>query len=155
MPNEFPLLLRKLTRISREELGALDASLKLLGKYDGSEPLSLIISGGVKHWWWRSATKDECLTPNYFAITLFVSHAGSCGALNPTNEKLLQSSSITGLMIGNIIFLKDRYKTTQFDFKLTTEDDHTFKYGQHVYQVGFRGIFDLRTCSYYYVAKEG
>jgi hypothetical protein len=153
--------LKNLSRIKLDQLGVLKDCTAVLGKSEYGSIYKLF-NGESDNWWWRSISKKE-LTPDYYAIVLFISHIDYGRRMSiktylnfvqnsVNNSKTPVSSTICGIMIGNIVFVKDVYnnQTYKFNFDINTEDNVTIKsIGSSFDNVYFRGIFNLKNCPFY------
>lgn len=158
MHREF---LKNLSRIKPKQLGVLKNCTAVLGKSE-SGSIYRLFSNQLNNWWWRSISQKE-LTPDYFAVVLFFSHIdmGTRVSLK-TYQTMIQSkldgtktpisSTISGIMIGNIVFVKDAYddQSYEFNFEINTENNVMIKStGAISDDICFRGVFDLKTCPFY------
>ena len=141
-------------KIGKDRLGALEGTQKILGCFDGPEPLSQVISKKVANWKWKSVSQAD-ITPDYYAVTLFIKHAKAFVPAFFMKRfqlgKIDIDASIIAVMIGNIIFLKDSYPTTEMDLDIDTDDKSAITMRGNIIKGVFRGIFDFNTCSYYHV----
>jgi hypothetical protein len=154
-------ILKNLVKINSDRLGALKNTTAILCKSE-SGSIYKLLNGESNNWWWRSISGSE-ISPEYYAIVMFVSYmnAGKMVSIpqfrlliNNTisNTKTPISSTITGLLIGNILFIKDAYYDPNYklDFQIEVENNIKLKYSRLTNNVCFRGIFDIRTCCYYH-----
>ena len=153
--------LKNLSRIKPDQLGVLKNCTAVLGKSESGSLLDLF-NNKSKNWWWKSIGRKE-LTPDYYAVVLFISYVDFGIRISlKTHQNILQSkidgvkaslsATICGIMIGNIIFVKDAYndKSYKFNFDINTEDNVQLRsIGTTSENVCFRGIFDLKTCPFY------
>lgn len=158
MHKEF---LKSLIKIKQDKLGSLKNCTAVLGKSE-SGSIYQLLNGKSNNWWWKTISAKE-LTPDYYAIVLFISHIDLGTKLSlksynnimqskANNTKAPISSTICGLMISNIIFLKDAYYDPSFkiDFEINTEDNVMIKsIGTTSDNFCYKGLFDLRTCPFY------
>jgi hypothetical protein len=153
--------LKNLLKIKPDQLGVLKNCVAVLGKSEYGSIYNLL-NGKSNNWWWRSINKKE-LNPDYYAIVLFISHIDFGNRISiATYQNLLQSkinhskapisSTICGIMISNIVFVKDVYNdpTYQLNFDINTEDNVIIKStGTSFDNICFRGIFNLKNCPFY------
>lgn len=154
----LPAILSKLVKVDGSRLGALDGTKKVLGCFDGPEPLSKVLRGEVAKWQWRSVSEREITNPTYYAVTLFIKH--SLISAQKTLRKFIHAqeavnkvdidASIIAVMIGKTVFLKDSYLTADLSFDIETDDANAFNIHGNIIKGVFCGIFDLNTCSYYH-----
>ncbi len=151
----LPLLLTKLQKVGSDRLGALEGTSQFLGCFDGPEPLTKVLSGQVQKWQWRSVSEEEITTPAYFAVTLYIKHfaiavSKTIQALRADSKTVDADASLVAVRIGQTVFLKDSYPTTDIKFNLQTDDANIYHLRGGTIKGVFRGIFDFNTCSYYH-----
>lgn len=154
-------LLQNLRKIRPDQLGVLKDCVAVLGKSDAGS-LYKLLNNESNNWWWTSVSKKE-ITPNYYAVVLFLSYIDYNQRMSLKMFQSLMkskidhikapiSATICGIMIGNIVFVKDIYndKSYKFDFKINTEDDVPVKsIGIAFDNICFKGLFNLKTCPFY------
>lgn len=157
-----------LRRIGQEDLGAIDNTIGYICKYDGNATIDDILSGNVSHWYWRTIPSAEAENMNSVCIML-VKHVDE----NPTLAKILKQMKIhitslgfiplplnapemkeipvgiSGIVVNEILFLRDRFKTNEYIIDFSTQEDLQMRRGVALNSYCLRGRFDLTLCSYY------
>jgi hypothetical protein len=156
-------LINNLIKIDNSKLGVLSGTTAILGKCE-NESLSDLMNSKSDNWWWKSINRNE-IDLNYYAVVLFISyidHNRLISINQYTNlvknknfgTKIPISSIISGIMIGDIVFIKDIYKDNKFkmNFEIKTNDDLSL-IGIQSNAAYLRGLFDIRNCPFYSVIK--
>lgn len=157
------IYLKNLIKISKDDLGSLDDSIGILGKHN-TTPLSNVVRGETNDWWWKTVSSEEIANPYYKAVVLFMSYIDYNRRMNINrfmnimnskinNTKIEISSTISGVMIGNVLFLKSRLPTKKFDMKFDINTDNSInisRLGVTINDCCFKGVFNLKTARFYY-----
>ena len=150
-----------MSRIKPNQLGVLKNCTAILGKSEAGSIYKLL-NGESDNWWWKSINQKE-LTPEYYAVILFVSYIDfkdkislktyqtiMCSKLD--KSKVPISSTISGIMLGNIVFVKDAYDDPSYKFNFEINTENNVQLNSRIVSqndVCFRGIFNLKTCPFY------
>jgi hypothetical protein len=155
--------LRNLIKVNKNDLGSLDDSIGILGRHS-TTPLSNVVRGETNDWWWKSVSYEEAANPYYKAVVLFMSHVDYNNRINVANflkvvnskinnSKIEINATISGIMIGNILFLKTVSPTKKFDMKFDINTDNSVnisRLGVTINDCCFKGVFNLKLARFYY-----
>lgn len=152
-------ILKRLKKIDRSYLGAIDGTDPYICEYAGKAPLSKVLKGKVSHWYWKTVSANDverseiiCLIfIKYIDLNTSIRNIVGRMAINQQKEdREIVVASAQGLMINDVLFLNDKYRTGDGFFDLTTHDQMNIRHlGQTVEGFSIRTYFNLNYCSYY------
>lgn len=148
--------------INKNDLGVLDSCTPYVATYMHDGSLSEFIKSGNSHW--ITINSDKINSDNLYL--LFVNHINfnfklinvlSRSYINQKFKSLIHSKmqtafcTIKGLYINGIIFVKDRYKSTNdINIDIKSSDSVLVNHLKvHVHDLNLIGTFDLKKCNYF------
>lgn len=156
MPNIKESLIN-LNKINRNYLGALDNTVPYLCVHEKFS-IKRLFNGYVNNWNWKSISLDEAENIKTVCI-MFISYIDirniktiimTMNKSNKPNKPIPVFGSVIGMMINNIVFLNNKYETTQFDLDLSTHDIIDIPYlNSSIEGYYIIGHFDISKCMYY------
>lgn len=147
-------------KVSKDYIGIIDGSKPYVVINHHGQKLNDVINGKVKESWWRICSTD--LFDSALITIAFVKYIN----YNPTFINALSANclskkfgvdspvatcSISGLIIGNILFFDDKYKSTQdIDLNINSSAEINIKrlninLNDHI----IIGRFNINKCNYY------
>ena len=151
--------LDKLKRVSKDYLGAVDGCTPFIGKYSGPKKLAKALTDeDTSEWMWKSLSASEAEYADPLVI-FFAKHEKlyhqnvPSAALYKLTGRVFRDRvvvAIYGVLINNILFMQDKYKTENFNFDFSTDDEVEIKHLNAVVKDCYvAGYFNLQICSYY------
>src|SRR6056297_1963463 len=108
-------------KISRSYLGAIDGAKPYLAKYDGKSKISDVVKGNTSNCWWKTISiseAEDCKIPIIMFVKYIDYNRNFANQLSITyntqklkSDRLIINASVHGLVVNNILFLKDKYKS--------------------------------------------
>lgn len=147
-------------KISSKFLGAIDGAKPYVVKYQGKGSISEVIKGNVSNCWWKTIPLDEVENQDILVIA-FIKHINfNYNLMNAISvayhtqalksDRKIINGSAHGLLINNILFLKDCYEGEEIDLEIKTNDRiDVERLNQSLVDFDLRCRFDVAHCSYY------